>query len=175
MKTLIMTAHHSGTHLLLRFLAGVLGLHEGYDDVTKESSCDYFHLHPSTQMFKQLAKEGKSPSDLCDTVIITLRHPHKSARTGKLGGATIDQLCDIFKSLHEEKKNYKNVLYLVIDGKHEYRYPQLKAIADHFGVTDRDAAVRAFAKEWPRVNESFSESDAKRVEFATIEYERLVA
>jgi hypothetical protein len=166
MKTLIMTVPHSGTNFLLKFLTAVLGLHGNSDaeKVAKESSVDFAHLHPNPARTVQ--------PGIFDSVIITLRHPYKSVQTGKLQGANIGQMDRGWHLLIERQKEYKKVMFLVIDGPEEDRFVQLMAIAKHFGKEDKEEQVRAYANAWEPVNQSLTENDKQVMQFAVEAYKK---
>ena len=165
MKTLILTVPHSGTHFLLKYLVAVLGLHGGdTGGITPKSNVDFAHAHPSST--KEI------PEGVYDSVIITLRHPHKSSTTGKLGGANIVQLADSWKALIDRFTEYDKKLILVIDGPKNDRYPQLMAIANHFGKSHLREAIKKYADDWSPVNQSLSKAEKDAMNFATAMYKK---
>ncbi len=167
MTTLVMTVPRSGTHFLLRFLVGVLGLDVRSGDVTEESNVDFLHIHPSIAAFKEC-----TPSDFCDTCIITLRHPHETVLTDKWKGANVESAAASWGALIAEQGKYKKTLFLVIDGPESDRFPQLMAIAKHFGKTHLEGRIRKYADEWTPANPSLTEDDVNAIQFAARVYEQ---
>ena len=165
MKTLVLTVPHSGTHFLLRFLVGVLGLEGnsgGAREMNPKSNLDFAHEHPA---------EAMDLSSVFDTCIITLRHPHKTLQTARFRGAT-ESVIRAWELLIDEQENYKKTLFLVIDGPEEGRFPQLMAIAAHFNKQHLEPAIKQYADEWLPVNETLSEDDINAAVFAVRAYQQ---
>ena len=149
MATLILTVPHSGSFFLFKFLVAVLGLRGDMSSaqvITPESKVDFSHAHAKSSMVL--------PEGVYDSVIVTLRHPHKSCDTGKLMGTSADQIAHSWDSLNDRLSQYKTKLFLAIDGPEENRFPQLMAIAEHFGKKDLEAEVKKYADAWEPVNKS---------------------
>ena len=166
MTTLVMTVPQSGTHFLLKFLVGVLGLDGNSADLnqlSKESNFDFIHIHPN---------KGDDPTDLCDSAIITLRHPHKTVKTGKWAGTNSDQVAKSWKAMIAICGKYEKVLPLVIDGLKAKRFPQLMAIAEHFGKDSLEVQVKKYADDWSPVNQSITDNDIEQVRGAVEAYEK---
>jgi hypothetical protein len=166
MTTLVMTVPHSGTHFLLKFLVATLGLDGSsalLKQFSKESNFDFIHIHPDA---------GDDPTALCDSLIITLRNPHETVKTGKWAGNKSEQVVDSWQAMIDISDKYKKVLTLVIDGPIEKRYPQLMAIAEHFGKSHLEPQIRKYAEDWEPVNQSITESDKLNVQFAVEKYKQ---
>jgi len=165
-----MTVEHSGTNFLMRYLIGTLGLHGSGDagKISKESTADFAHLHPSAGMLKgQPIQDG-----IFDSVIITLRHPYRTTQTGKLRGVRAENVADGWQHLLLEKKKYNKVMFLTIDGDPKDRFGQLMAIAEHFGKADKVEQIRAYADAWEPVNQSLTDEDRSAMQFAVTAYEK---
>jgi hypothetical protein len=166
MKTLVLTVPHSGTHFLLRFLVGKLGLDGGsggIEDITLAHTCDFCHIHPRTMK--------EVPPGVYDSVIFTLRHPHKTVQTGKWQGVPADTVQAFWDNMLVEIEKYEKKLFLVIDGPVEDRLPQLTAIAEHFGMGHKTKQIEEYASAWAPVNQTLSDDDVNAVEIATRVYE----
>ncbi len=166
MTTLVATIPHSGTHFLLKFLVGVLGLDgrsTSLGQLSKESNFDFVHIHPNAD---------DDPTDICDAAIITLRHPHKTVKTGKWAGNKSDQVAKSWKALIDIYEKYDKVLTLVIDGSEEKRFPQLMTLAEHFNKEHLAVSVKQYADDWSPVNESITSADVDRVQFAVERYKK---
>ena len=162
MKTLVMTVPYSGTHFILKFLVGVLGLDGNSAMCTAESNCDFAHIHPN----------GEDISDgIFDSAIITLRHPHKSIRTAHYRGGK-EGIINSWRSMIDELEKYDTVLPVLIDGPEENHFPQLFDIAVHFGKGHLRSAVKQYADEWTPLNASLTDEDINAVEFARQAYEQ---
>ena len=168
-KALVMTVPRSGTHFLLRFLVGVLGLDgdSSLATVSKETNCDFSHIHPTSAQMKRY-----KASEIFDACIITLRHPFKSGQSMKMVGEKIEYVRDYWDALLEEQKNYNKTLFLVIDGPEEERFPQLMAIAEYFGKEHLEDAIREYAEDWTPQNQSMTDEDREIMDFAVRAYEQ---
>lgn len=150
MKILIMTVQHSGTGFLLKFLVGVLGLDgESGAHITEQTNVDFWHTHPNPTV---------AIPDIFDACIVTLRHPYKSMTTAKFVGDK-GQILTAWAELIKQQKKYETTLFLTIDGPEENRFPQLMAIAKHFGKEHLEPAIREYADDWSPVNQSLTEDD----------------
>jgi len=142
MKTLVMTLPCSGTHFLLHFLANVLDLAGANDMGSVESDVDFIHIHPNGQDI---------PKGIFDSVIMTVREPHKTLRTAQYRGL-VDQVEGARKAMMNEQKKYKTKMLVVIDGPEKDRFPQLMKIAYHFDKSHLREAVKQYAKAWIPLN-----------------------
>lgn len=165
MKTLFLSVPHSGTHFVLEFLVAVLGL-DGVSNakyITAESNCDFAHTHPNSLT--------KIEGGIFDSLIITLRHPYKTTRTGKLRGASADLMVDSWQALLDASSQYSKILLVVIDGPEENRLSQLMAIAKHFNKEHLAKQVEQYANDWRPVNQSLTDEDKIAIGFAVKAYE----
>lgn len=166
MKTLFLSVPHSGTNFLLKFLVAVLGLDGRSDavDITAESNVDFAHTHPNSMT---ALKDG-----VFGSLIITLRDPHKSTQTGKLQGASAELMADSWQALIDNASQYSKILFLVIDGPEKERFPQLMAIAEHFGKGHLSEQIKEYARDWKPVNQSLTKEDEIAMEFAVKAYKQ---
>ena len=168
-KALVMTVPRSGTHFLLRFLTGVLGLDGdgSLGTVSRESNFDFCHTPPTPERMSTFR-----PSEIFDACIITLRHPLKSCQSMKMKGDEITLVKSYWDALLEEQKNYNKTMFLVIDGPEEERFPQLMAIAEYFGKEHLEDAIREYANDWTPQNQSVTDEDRALMDFAVRAYEQ---
>lgn len=130
--------------------------------MSAESTEDFMHIHPHS---------ATEIPDLFDACIITLRHPHRAMTTAKSSRGK-GELLDNWTSLLEQQKKYKTTLFLLIDGPEEKHFPQLMAIAKHFGKEHLEPAIRKYAEDWKPVNQSLTEDDLNASAFAVKAYEQ---
>ena len=165
--TFVWTIQYSGTHFALKFLLGVLGLDGRSDDVNPNSNCDFLHKHPAEGSLPE-----PKPSEFCDAVIITLRHPHKIVQTGKWTGFKAEAIARSWVLFQEEINNFDIVLPIVIDGPKKNRRPQLMAITKHFGKEHLETQVNEYADAWVPVNQTLSRGDIDDVRAASLVYKQ---
>ena len=144
-------------------MLGLDGRTSSLNGYSEASAFDFIHIHPSI---------GDDPTELCDSAIITLRHPHKTIKTGKWAGTRAEPIVNSWKALTDIYGKYDKVLILVIDGPEEKRFPQLMAIAEHFDKGHLEVQVKQYADDWSPVNQSITSADIDRVQFAVSAYKK---
>jgi hypothetical protein len=180
---LLMTVPHSGTHFMVQYLSGVLGLvgrncvgDKSRGFVTPDEPFDYAHIHPSHRLFSTW--HPWTLTDVFDTAIVTLRHPLRSAATQKANHGQVEMTAESWEALIDEIPKYKKIVYVAIDGPKERRLPDLLKVADLFGVYHE--GIEAYAEKWIARNASpanivvrdlLSQKDVNRLRFATRKYE----
>ena len=136
MKALVLTVPHSGTHFIIAFLKGVLGLHGSDAMCSPESNFDFAHVHPN---------KDDIPSDQFEALIMTLRHPHLSIRSSNYG-KNHAYIIESWRGLIREQAKYKKKFIVTLDGSVEDRFPQLMKIAEHFGKGHLRDAVKQYSE-----------------------------
>lgn len=138
MATLILTVPHSGTHFIVYYLAGILGLDgsRGYDRGKKHFCQVHPHELPDLSGF--------------DSCLFTLRHPYDSASTHKtmLGRRwKPEDFSGFWDSFIETIKKFDKRLFVEIDGPKESRVSQMMAVAEFFDRADAPG-IEKYVSEW---------------------------
>lgn len=181
MTVLVLTIPHSGTHFLNHFLTLVLRLRGtvgvGIPNLEYLSENNKFiQTHATKHLWDEDIIDIKL-TDMFDSLIVTLRHPHKSWLTHEFNGGTIEEYIDIWKCFIGEINKFDTVTFVPIDQPKSKRLSVLTKLAKVFDkpVTKQ---VKAYANEWQpmhksgRTDRKLTKAETGKLKFAVLEYDK---